>query len=132
MDSAEGVEAQVFTRRYAQSNLDYSSVLMVCIHAGVVVIDAVPKRFAIFFSVGLADHGLIALLVRFFGENCVTGQKRNSKASIRVTMSRPSFDHPQLCFGYIYLGCQYLFYHFKGLTLTCLWETVEPSSLFKR
>ena len=43
----------------------------------------------------LADCCLIALLVRFFGENCVTGQKRNSKASIQVTILRPSFDKPR-------------------------------------
>lgn len=49
MDSAKGGEAQVFTRRYAQSNLDYASVLMEYV-AGVVVIDAVPKRLVISFG----------------------------------------------------------------------------------
>ena len=49
MDSAKGGEAEVFTRRYAQCDLDCSSVLMDGTCAGVVIIDAVPKRLAIFF-----------------------------------------------------------------------------------
>ena len=61
MDSAKSGEAEVFTRRYAQCDLDCSSVLMDGICAGVVIIDAVPKRLAIFLGFVPWDSLIVVL-----------------------------------------------------------------------